>query len=1218
MNSKLKYIAIVAGVMLLSLFAIVPAFGAGTVEFIDPGEIEISDNNVVTVDDRTPDEQEWARQGGMVGIFVEDDDSDFPIRRVLIPIVDGDTIEGVTYATEDTEDADLMETATDPDLGVFSAHGDVITFTYSSDPASVATDYVDHDDDTDTDAIPSLTPTVPNDIFVKGNLRVRVIDDTNVFLDKGDYLLIGEHTVRKVTNISTDVTQDVDVDNNDTNTETTVTKTSIFTAEVTVDRPFSEDVMPGVGMEVRVLNSDVLDEDDDWADNYHMYAVAKEVTARDDLGSGIADSGVAISVPDTDVVTVADRMSTSTDRRITKSDVLVVETTGNRAAGTQASDADSRGVLGNPVTGWVVYWSVEPNEVEATVRTRAQSDRQTLMLRETGNDTGEFAIKIEAVDPTTVTTEAVEDDPDTDENESEAAITLGDVNDDEPLTLLVNPDDVITVRASDDTASLKVETTSPVFSGLEPGHNSTGRDEQPDVSGQVTDGDSGLDEDNIKVVMRVVDKDDSDNTGSWTYTPSDDDEIDDISGGFEFQQRLDIDDATLDGEEDGDEVTFGGDVEIEWWVVATDDAGNLAYSDRQPTKDGESNPCKADGMTEMTEADELAGMDCQPYVILVDATAPSLVGAETGRHWDTSLDTSDTSGDFDTDSDDKTEYRANKGSVESVLVIYNEHIDASTVSASDYEVDGDTPNSVEVRNVTVRQDDDTKAEPKYDGNSKVKGDDVTDPGQKRGYVFLSVDEIDPDDEPEVDQIGDISDLAGNRLSDPDDVDATDRVAPTLTVMIVGGDRPVTNDEIMVTITSDEGIGTPKVTYHLVQAYMVDGDDETTTNKVEKEYEKQDIHLGHNANVVFKSDTEYEATMKPGTEGLYTVFVEATDAAGAGNMNTAGDKTALVDVSSDTSAILFEVDESAPVPTIDPNDADADTFKTDDPNGYLRLDFSSEGSEYTVDSSSDEGIDVDTHGMVTLVSVTLGGEDITDQMSSDSGGTVFLYRVQNLAIAEHDVEVVAEDEAGNRNETAVELTFEVTETDPFELELNPGWNLVSIPGEPRDSGVNVVIPADHPIDSIRSYDPSVPGAWLSAVRGADGMFEGTLDAITSSRAYWVHTQSFESLDVDIPRLTAGAPVLPPEVAIVTGWNMIPVQDVTNSGEGRSAAAYTSGLDVTRIYTFNTVQNAWESLTVGATKDDPEDDSDDPKQVPDDVLEIGRGYWIFSEKEGTLAP
>ena len=81
MKNKTRFIPLVIiGAILLSLLAIVPAFGADEVGFIDPGDINPSG----TLSDSTPDDQGWARQGGRIGLMLSDDGLDTPVKRVLI------------------------------------------------------------------------------------------------------------------------------------------------------------------------------------------------------------------------------------------------------------------------------------------------------------------------------------------------------------------------------------------------------------------------------------------------------------------------------------------------------------------------------------------------------------------------------------------------------------------------------------------------------------------------------------------------------------------------------------------------------------------------------------------------------------------------------------------------------------------------------------------------------------------------------------------------------------------------------------------------------------------------------------------------------------------------------------------------------------------------------------------------------------------------------
>ena len=100
MNKK-RYIPIVAiGALILSLIVVFPAFGADEVEFIVPGDVTTpTADGLVTLSDDTPDEQTYGRQGGQIGLFVDDDSLDKPIRRVIIPVVDTEYVDTPNAST---------------------------------------------------------------------------------------------------------------------------------------------------------------------------------------------------------------------------------------------------------------------------------------------------------------------------------------------------------------------------------------------------------------------------------------------------------------------------------------------------------------------------------------------------------------------------------------------------------------------------------------------------------------------------------------------------------------------------------------------------------------------------------------------------------------------------------------------------------------------------------------------------------------------------------------------------------------------------------------------------------------------------------------------------------------------------------------------------------------------------------------------------------------
>ena len=311
-----------------------------------------------------------------------------------------------------------------------------------------------------------------------------------------------------------------------------------------------------------------------------------------------------------------------------------------------------------------------------------------------------------------------------------------------------------------------------------------------------------------------------------------------------------------------------------------------------------------------------------------------------------------------------------------------------------------------------------------------------------------------------------------------------------------------------------------------------------------------------------------------------------------NEGEAGVNEGPIDLTADTKAILFEFDNAVGEPTVEPE-------ATDNSDPFITIDFEAEGLEYP----DDAGKDVDSYGTVTIVSATLKSPDMDAMDIAGSLATTnnvkFLYKASDLAKGNHKVTVKAKDSAGNEEE--FENTVKIVEREPFNLELMPGWNLVSLPGNPTNSSLNAVIPADHPASTILSYDAE--SGWTTAIRSDDGTWLGTLMTVDASRAYWIQTDTYESIKVDIPRIGAGTSV-PPTIALAEGWNFIPVVDVTGDmshGDSVSAKGYFSGTKVNRVYSFDTLQGMWEVV-----------------DLEKGSLMVGSGYWAHASEAGVLAP
>ena len=120
-------------------------------------------------------------------------------------------------------------------------------------------------------------------------------------------------------------------------------------------------------------------------------------------------------------------------------------------------------------------------------------------------------------------------------------------------------------------------------------------------------------------------------------------------------------------------------------------------------------------------------------------------------------------------------------------------------------------------------------------------------------------------------------------------------------------------------------------------------------------------------------------------------------------------------------------------------------------------------------------------------------------------------------------------------------------------------------------------------------------------------------IDANRAYWIQTDTFDPIAVDIPRISAGTSV-PPTIALSAGWNFVPVTDVSGSmshGDAVSAKAYFSGTDVNRVYTFNTLMGTWDNVDLDA-------ECDPANNMTDGCVMVGSGYWAHASDAGVIAP
>lgn len=503
----------------------------------------------------------------------------------------------------------------------------------------------------------------------------------------------------------------------------------------------------------------------------------------------------------------------------------------------------------------------------------------------------------------------------------------------------------------------------------------------------------------------------------------------------------------------------------------------------------------------------------------------------------------------------------------SIVLIFSDALtglDGDSVTAADFSVDDNTVTRADV----------------FSAGSVTSSIDGLETVDTDVAVFLTLGtDLAPDEAPTVTIVGSgVADEAGNDIVTGSQ-DAADRIDPTITVDSISPTLGGDGDTVTVAVSSDELLKSDDITV------VITALDSNTTlaNSV--------VDAGTNAWTITTAAVD-EST-------AYSISITGQDDVNnAGSVGVAGD----FDPDDESDDVIFEGDVGMPAPRVTPADAGEPVVR--DPL-FITIDFGvtstglteHEGNEYDGDSQS----------TVTLTVLTLDGADILGQ--EDTKNDVrFLVAVSDIALGEHTITVNAEDEAGNSLVEDLSVTFTVIERPSVDIDLEPGWNLISFPGDPSDGSIDAVFADNAAVTAVVTYDPARPGGFLSAIREDDGSFAGTLSTITADRGYWINTDAFETVEADIPGLQAGqVGLLPPTIPITAGWNLVPVRDVV--GNGVAGATIVSNVyfasiaaDIAAVYFYDTISNTWQFLTVGAGTN----------------VEVGKAYWVYTTDAGVLVP
>ena len=209
------------------------------------------------------------------------------------------------------------------------------------------------------------------------------------------------------------------------------------------------------------------------------------------------------------------------------------------------------------------------------------------------------------------------------------------------------------------------------------------------------------------------------------------------------------------------------------------------------------------------------------------------------------------------------------------------------------------------------------------------------------------------------------------------------------------------------------------------------------------------------------------------------------------------------------------------------------------------------------------------------------------------------------------EIEVMDNAGNEEEFTLE--FAKTDRAPYELELNPGPNLVSFPANPADGDINAVFGGEgnEDITTVLSFD-NTSGLWMTAMKGADGMFMGDLTTINGMNGYWVVSDGIRGRKCRAGS-TGSFERPPPHIAVQEGWNLIGVVDAQQRQPApASPPATTSPTSTPKWSTDSTPWPEAGQASIAKTDTDRRSTEDSL------VVETGKAYWVYANEAGIIIP
>ena len=331
-------------------------------------------------------------------------------------------------------------------------------------------------------------------------------------------------------------------------------------------------------------------------------------------------------------------------------------------------------------------------------------------------------------------------------------------------------------------------------------------------------------------------------------------------------------------------------------------------------------------------------------------------------------------------------------------------------------------------------------------------------------------------------------------------------------------------------------------------------------------------------VVFKASAGIE---NPSNAGPYTLGVWTNEeTAGSGEYDIV-----LPDKSTYEFVCEFQFEDPAKIIWVDKNIGVEVTLQTEvvGESGYVGVQ-----KQIRLGAAPTEGaVDVKIGAFeqtLTAAWVDWGATfDITNVHHSDWTGTMRFNRV-----GEYDVEFRLLHGANLVGDGAVTA---VVAGVSYDIELNEGWNLISLPLIPESDAIETVLAGImDDVISVWYYDAAAKD-WQTFTPDAPG----DLDTIEDGKAYWIRMDATATLTA-VGTAIALPGEMPRAYRVEEGWNMVGFQSTRDTIK---AEEYLKETSFVRIYKF-------------------EDGNWDIVEPALDNMQPGLGYWVAFSEPGTIYP